>query len=118
MTSIGKAGRLVAVLALVSSAASAQKKGEVAVWLTNPDKSALFERQKEVLHFHKAAAQGSAIEIDERRKYQPTDGFGYALTGGSAQHLIRMEQASRAAILRELFATAGNLSLIHISEPT
>jgi glucosylceramidase len=108
MTSIGKAGRLLAVWALVSSAASGQKKGEVAVWLTNPDKSALFERQKEGLGFHQAAAQGPAIEIDERQKYQTIDGFGYALTGGSAQHLIRMEPASRAAILRELFATDGN----------
>jgi glucosylceramidase len=108
MTSIGKAGWLVAVWALISSAASAQKKGEVAVWLTNPDKSALFERQKEVLHFTKTAAQGPAIEVDERQKYQTIDGFGYALTGGSAQHLIRMEAAKRAAILRELFATDGN----------
>ncbi len=93
---------------LASFAASAQKKGEVAVWLTNPDKSALFERQKEVLHFGKAAAQGPAIDVDEQQKYQPIDGFGYALTGGSAQHLIRMEPAKRAAILRELFSTEGN----------
>jgi glucosylceramidase len=108
MTSRGKAGRLVALLALASSAASAQKKGEVAVWLTNPDKSALFERQKETVHFTKVATQGPAIEVDAQRKYQPIDGFGFALTGGSAQHLIRMEPAKRAAILQEIFAAGGN----------
>lgn len=99
---------LVVALLMVSSGALAQKKGEVAVWLTNPDKSALFERQNEVLHFTKAAAQDPAIDVDGQRKYQPIDGFGYALTGGSAQHLIRMEPAHRAALLRELFSTMGN----------
>ncbi len=93
---------------MVPFVALAQKKGEVAVWLTNPDKSALFERQKEVLRFTRAAAQTPAIEVDGRRTYQQMDGFGYALTGGSAQHLIHMESAARAAILHELFGTEGN----------
>jgi glucosylceramidase len=97
-----------ALLAMVSFAALAQKKGEVAVWLTNPDKSALFERQKEVLRFTGGGAQMPAIAVDDRRTYQQIDGFGYALTGGSAQHLIRMEGAARAAILHELFGTEGN----------
>ena len=95
-------------LAMLSFAAMAQKKGEVAVWLTNPDKSALFERQAGVLRFTRLAADSTAIEVDDRRKFQQIDGFGYALTGGSAQHLIRMDAASRAAILRELFGTEGN----------
>ena len=43
--------------------------------------------------------------MDERQKFQPIDGFGYALTGGSAQHLIRMRPATAPAILKELFAT-------------
>ncbi len=93
---------------MVPFAALAQKKGEVAVWLTNPDKSALFERQKEVLRFTGGGAQGPTIDVDDRRRYQQIDGFGYALTGGSAQHLIRMESTARAAILRELFGTEGN----------
>ena len=46
--------------------------------------------------------------MDEKQKFQTIDGFGYALTGGSAQHLIRMDAGHRAAILKELFATAGN----------
>jgi glucosylceramidase len=35
------------------------------------------------------------------------EGFGFALTGGSAQLLMRMEAPRRAALLRELFGTAG-----------
>ena len=97
-----------ALLAMVPFAAVAQRKGEVAVWLTNPDKSALFERQKEVLHLTGGGDRNPAIAVDDRRRYQQIDGFGYALTGGSAQHLIRMESAARAAMLRELFGTEGN----------
>ena len=108
MTRIAKRARAagISALFLVTPAAVAQKTGEVAVWLTNRDKSALFELQKDALHFA-PAGQGPSIVVDGSRKYQPIDGFGYALTGGSAQHLIRMEAAKRAAILRETFSTEG-----------
>jgi glucosylceramidase len=96
------------LVALLCSGAAAQKKGEVAVWLTNPDKSALFQRQSEVLKFTAAHSQDSAIEVDDRQEFQQIDGFGYALTGGSAQHLIHMDAPSRAAILKELFGTQGD----------
>ena len=39
--------------------------------------------------------------------HQTMDGFGCCLTGGSAMHLIRMDATSRAALLKELFATDG-----------
>jgi len=46
--------------------------------------------------------------VDEKQKLQPIDGFGYALTGGSAQHMIRMDAARRAALIKALFAADGN----------
>lgn len=95
-------------LAFALSSLSGQTRGEVAVWLTNPDKSALFARQDGTLHFSKSAPSGPVIAIDDKQKFQPIDGFGFALTGGSAQHLIRMDPAKRAAILRELFSPEGN----------
>ncbi len=96
-----------ALLALASCPLNAQKKGDAAVWLTNPDKSALFDQQKAFLHFSKAAGQNQTIDVDEKKTYQTIDGFGYALTGGSAQHMIRMDAAKRAALIQELFATDG-----------
>src|ERR1022692_3047522 len=78
------------------------------VWLTNADKSALFTRQDSVLHFSKSASSSLTINVDDKQKFQLIDGFGFALTGGSAQHLVRMEPAKRAAILREIFSTEGN----------
>lgn len=46
------------------------------------------------------------------------DGFGYSLTGGSAQLLLRMKADTRAAILKELFASGENgigLSYLRVS---
>jgi glucosylceramidase len=49
-----------------------------------------------------------ALVVDPKQKYQTVDGFGFALTGGSAEHLIAMSPDHRAAILREIFSTDGN----------
>ncbi len=98
---------LIVALGLTSTSLCAQKKGEAALWLTMPDKSALFERQKTFLHFAKAPAPNPTIDVDDKQKFQPIDGFGYALTGGSAQHMIRMDAARRAALIKELFAADG-----------
>ncbi len=87
----------------------AERRGEVQVWLTNGNKSTVFEEQTPFLRFEKGASQRAAaeqeptIEIDERKRFQGIDGFGFALTGGSAQHLARMAAGARAALLKELF---------------
>jgi glucosylceramidase len=85
----------------------AQKNSDVAVWLTNTDKTALFAEQTAPLHFAKAAGQSLTINVDDKQIFQPIDGFGYALTGGSAQLMVRMEAAKRAALIQELFASDG-----------
>ena len=96
---------LIAILGLASFMAGGQKGGDAEAWLTTPDKSALFERQKASLGVASPGSTNLTIEIDERQKFQPIDGFGFALTGGSAQHLVRMSAGARAAILKELFGT-------------
>ncbi|MBG8552145.1 glycoside hydrolase family 30 protein [Hymenobacter guriensis] len=81
----------------------------VEFWLTNPDKSALFQRQAAPLGFGSEAATPTTpvIEVDEQQTFQPIDGFGYCLTGGSAQLLHAMSPAARKTLLQELFGTAG-----------
>lgn len=86
---------------------NAQDLPQARVWLTNPDRSALFQEQPESLIFHKNKPKGATIDVDERKVYQTMDGFGFALTGGSAMHIIRMSPESRSALLTELFATDG-----------
>ncbi|TDN36018.1 glucosylceramidase [Hymenobacter sp. UV11] len=78
---------------------------QVAVWLTMPDKSALFYRQKVSLQFGANTNQDPIIAVDTTQTFQTMDGFGYALTGGSAQVMSRMSADSRAALIKELFAT-------------
>jgi glucosylceramidase len=85
--------------------AFAQK--DVSVWLTNPDRSALFQLETPPTAFESAATTGQIIDVDAAKTYQTMDGFGFALTGGSAQLLMKMEPAKRAALLQELFADDG-----------
>ena len=78
---------------------------QVAFWLTNTDLTALFAKQRNVLRFGPTANSFPTITLDTARTYQTIDGFGYALTGGSATVINRMSASSRADLLRELFAT-------------
>jgi glucosylceramidase len=75
-------------------------------WITNRDRSALFENQTEVVTFSEKnnGYGGSAIVIDDSHQMQTIDGFGFALTGGSAELLMKMSSGERANILKELFA--------------
>ncbi len=109
---------LVCGLALAPAPLQSQKGGGIQLWLTNADKSALFELQKPSLQFSKSTGEAPTIEIDDQKTFQTIDGFGFALTGGSAQHLAHMDAAKRAALLKELFAVDGKdvgISYLRIS---
>ncbi len=61
------------------------------------------------ISFGTVAAETPVIEIDTTQKFQTIDGFGYALTGGSAWLLNqKLDPARREAILKELFLTDGS----------
>jgi glucosylceramidase len=79
----------------------------VAVWQTSGDKSKLFQKVDNLSLSEAAPSASADIVVDDRHAFQTMDGFGFTLTGGSAQHLIKMEPAARAALLKELFATDG-----------
>jgi glucosylceramidase len=98
---------LTGVLLLVPFPTHAQRKS-AKLWLTNADRSTLFQKQKEAFHFAARAGQNPTIEIFDRQTLQTMDGFGFALTWGSAQHLFHMDPAKRKALLKELFGTNGN----------
>ena len=80
----------------------------VTAWLTKGDKSVLFQKQNTTLQFGTVTDSGLTINVDTTQTYQTMDGFGYTLTGGSAQHLMGMSATARAALLKELFAKDGN----------
>src|SRR5580704_702046 len=85
---------------------NAQQEGEARLWLTTPDRSAIVAPQAALLHFSLEAGQLPALAVDDAKPFQTIDGFGFALTGGSAQLLMRMGAAQRAALLKTLFTTA------------
>jgi glucosylceramidase len=80
----------------------------VSVWLTNNDRSALFQQQPNTLHFTSNKTTNQTIIIDDSKTYQQMDGFGFALTGGSAEHIINMNVSARNKLLRQVFDTTGN----------
>lgn len=77
-------------------------------WLTKSDRSMLYAKQQTPLVFSKKEAVGPIIVVNDKKTFQSIDGFGFALTGGSAQHLLKMSAKARTALLKELFATEGN----------
>lgn len=78
---------------------------QVALWLTNTDKSALFQQQNIALNFGTGLAVEPVITVDSTQTYQTIDGFGYALTGGSAQLIYSLPATQRQALEQELFGT-------------
>lgn len=90
-----------ALAILLSAPAQAQT---IRSFVTRPDRSALFAPQESTVEFStRREERGNYIVIDPRQSYQRIDGFGYALTGGSAEHLMKMSAPVRRAILEELF---------------
>ena len=80
-------------------------KSDVAVWLTMPDKSALFQKQNIILDFSSTTNANTTLTVDTTQTFQTIDGFGFALTGGSASLINGLSASSKDALLRELFAT-------------
>jgi len=66
-------------------------------------KTSLLAEQPKRLHFAKASEGAKTITIDDSTKFQTMDGFGHALTGGTAQLMMKMSPAARTALLKELF---------------
>lgn len=75
------------------------------LWLTNPDRSALFQKQDSGLSFTSSGDTSRLIDVNDTETFQTIDGFGFTLTGGSAWLIHRMSAAARAQLLQELFGT-------------
>jgi glucosylceramidase len=101
-----RTGLVLAVAAMMMP--MALRAQEASLWLTTPDRSSLLKEQAPGLRFGSEAAGGTVIDVDDAKKYQTMDGFGFALTGGSAQLISKMDAGARAALLKELFTPDGD----------
>lgn len=91
---------------------------DVAMWLTSSDQAALLQKQNLLLQFGTGSASFPTITVDSTKTYQSIDGFGYALTGGSAGLIHGLDATTRGNLLRELFGTDSNsigISYLRIS---
>jgi glucosylceramidase len=87
----------------VQTSVIAQASGNASIFITNPDKSLLLSRQELPVSARSSNIAVPEIQVDESEKYQSIEGFGFALTGGSAMLINEMEPGPKKALLDELF---------------
>jgi glucosylceramidase len=91
---------------------------DVDFWLTKSDQSVLLKKQTGTLGFNTTSNGYTNIEVNETQKYQTIDGFGYTLTGGSAEVINQLSASKKSALLQELFGSGANgigISYLRIS---
>jgi glucosylceramidase len=81
---------------------------DVDFWLTKGDQSVLLAKQTGTLGFGTTANTYANIEVNEAQKFQTVDGFGYTLTGGSADVINQLNATKKKALLQELFGSGEN----------
>ena len=95
------------------------KKGDISVWMTNGDMTSLFAESTSKLFFGENNDTLAVLEVDTTQRYQTVDGFGFALTGGSASLLNqKLTTDQRKRLLKELFLYDSNnigISYLRIS---
>jgi glucosylceramidase len=87
-------------------------------WLTRGNESVLLQKQSYALSFNSPVNQYPTIEVNETSTFQSVDGFGYTLTGGSAEMINSLTTAKKQELLQELFGKGENaigISYLRIS---
>jgi len=91
---------------------------EVDFWLTKGDQTINLQKQTTVLGFGTTYNMYPNIEVDDTQTFQTVDGFGYTLTGGSAQVINLLGAAKKQELLQELFGkstTSISISYLRLS---
>lgn len=79
------------------------------LFLSLPKQKSFFQKTDQL----SADFTGAKIKIHPEQSFQSIDGFGFTLTGGSAQLIQQLEPSKRAALLQELFGPNG-ISVLRI----
>jgi len=109
---------LVSFLALLSSCATGNEivqptpkpadstkvvDSQVACWLTSFSSSFL-KKQNTALNFVVSTNSYPTIIVDSTSRFQTMDGFGFAMTGGSAYLINKLATTDRSNLVKELFS--------------
>jgi glucosylceramidase len=110
-----------ALLLAAGSAGAAVRSGhqdapQARVWVTTPDGTAKLSDQGNVA-FHRGGSTALTVTVDPSRTYQRMEGFGASITDSSAQVLYRLDPATRAATMRDLFSPSDGDGLAVLRQP-
>lgn len=103
-------------LLFLGLAASGQRMLQQRV--TTLDGEKLYSAAPEVAFVDERGDRSVPIIVDGRQSYQEMLGFGFSLTGGSAELLMKMDAQSRSRILSELFGQDPgqlNISVVRLT---
>ena len=89
----------------------------VTPWFTSADKSKLLEQQPAVSFGPNVSAASVNLTLDPATTYQTMDGFGFAMTEGSAEVISSLSSTVQSTLLNELFnkSTGLGISVLRIS---
>ena len=93
-------------------------KNKVNFWMTKGDQSVLLQKQNVELKFGTKQNTYPNIEVNTEKTYQTIDGFGYTLTGGSAEVINQLNKVKKSELLQELFGSSQSsiaISYLRIS---
>ncbi len=76
------------------------------MWLTTANRQTPLAHSEVPVADRGATQPNQVITVEPKQTFQTMDGFGFALTGGSAQLLKKMDADKRGAVLREVFSPA------------
>lgn len=104
-----------ALLAAFSGLTAAQDAGKAGIesWVTKRDRSMLFEKSQEQIPFSDRS-RGLPVVIDDSHTMQSIEGFGFALTGGSAELMMKMTADARRKLIKDLFSPAEGIGVSYI----
>jgi glucosylceramidase len=92
-------------------------ESNVDFWLTKADSSILLNAQPS-LTFKSNKNNFSSIVVNPKQSFQTIEGFGFSLTGGSAEVINNLNPKAKQALLIELFGNQDNsikISYLRIS---
>lgn len=78
-------------------------ENEVEFYLTKADQSQKLEKQSDILSFGMTYNNYASIEVNAAQEFQTVEGFGFTLTGGSAQVINSLNSDKKQELLQQLF---------------
>lgn len=82
------------------------KTNEIECWKTDYSGNFKLQKQNTNLVFNSEFNNFQNIDIDASKTFQSVDGFGFTLTGGSAQMINKLQPSIKKDLLEELFGNS------------